>query len=157
MPEAENGVVGKTRQRNEVYRMANELSRRRPDWVTFFREILGLDGIIRRTYRTPEALAEFERTDVYAEILGMLTRLRERPLDDQDVREPVQVITVRVPRSIHDALREEAHERRTSMNQLCISKLLQSIENELIPDERWRLRSGRDRGEGEKRGAGADV
>ena len=32
-----------------------------------------------------------------------------------------------------DALRAEAHDRRTSMNQLCISKLLQMIDEQLVP------------------------
>jgi hypothetical protein len=33
-------------------------------------------------------------------------------------------------------LRTEAHDLRTSMNKLCISKLLQVIEQDLIPTER---------------------
>ena len=32
-------------------------------------------------------------------------------------------------------LREEAYEHRTSMNKLCISKLLQIIDKELMPEE----------------------
>jgi predicted HicB family RNase H-like nuclease len=45
------------------------------------------------------------------------------------------VITVRLPKSLHESLRAEAHDRRTSMNKLCISKLLQVIDDELVPAE----------------------
>jgi hypothetical protein len=37
---------------------------------------------------------------------------------------------------MHEYLRTEAHDLRTSMNKLCISKLLQVIEQDLIPAER---------------------
>ena len=37
--------------------------------------------------------------------------------------------------SAHESLRAEAHDRRTSMNKLCISKLLQVIDEELVPAE----------------------
>jgi len=40
-----------------------------------------------------------------------------------------RVITVRLPKSLHLALKAEAHDRHTSMNQLCIAKLLQAIDS----------------------------
>ena len=46
------------------------------------------------------------------------------------------MITVRLPKSMHESLRTEAHDLRTSMNKLCISKLLQVIGEEMIPNER---------------------
>jgi len=36
---------------------------------------------------------------------------------------------------LHESLRHEAHERHTSMNKLCISKLLQIVDRELVPVE----------------------
>jgi hypothetical protein len=42
---------------------------------------------------------------------------------------------VRLPKSLHEALKEEAHVYRTSMNKLCISKLLQFIDNEFVPGD----------------------
>ena len=45
----------------------------------------------------------------------------------------ISVITVRLPESLHESLRIEAHEHHTSMNKLCISKLLQLIEENMIP------------------------
>jgi predicted HicB family RNase H-like nuclease len=45
------------------------------------------------------------------------------------------VITVRLPQSLHEALKDEAHAHRTSMNQLCISKLLQFIDGDFVPND----------------------
>ncbi len=64
--------------RQEAYRVARTLYRQDPDWVTFFREILGIGGVVRRLFPGREELAEFERTTEYAEIQLMLARLRQR-------------------------------------------------------------------------------
>jgi predicted HicB family RNase H-like nuclease len=106
-----------------------------PDWITFFREVLGVDGIIRKLFSSAEDLAAFEKTEEYAEIQQMLARLRERSGANADGKEPTRVITVRLPKSLHESLRAEAHDRKTSMNQLCISKLLQVIDGELVAAE----------------------
>ena len=118
----------------EVMRKAQELYQQSPDWVTFFRSVLGVGGIVRETFKTPEELATFERCTEYAELQLLMARLRERG-DDASGKEPTRVITVRLPQSLHESLRLEAHERRTSMNKLCISKLLQLIDNQLVPVE----------------------
>ncbi len=122
--------------RQEVFRIATDLYRQEPDWVTFFREVLGLDGIIRQVYASPEALAEFEQSDEYQQIQLMVAKLRERGTDTANSsKEPTRVITVRMPKSLHEALRAEAHGRHTSMNKLCISKLLQVVDDVLVPAE----------------------
>ena len=63
-------------------------------------------------------------------------KLREQRNATDTESEPTRVITVRLPKSMHEYLRTEAHDLRTSMNKLCISKLLQVIEQDLIPAER---------------------
>lgn len=42
--------------------------------------------------------------------------------------EPISMITVRLPRSIHRRLAEEAYHAKTSLNRLCISKLVEALE-----------------------------
>jgi predicted HicB family RNase H-like nuclease len=125
-----------TEQRQDVFRIADEIYRQRPSWVTFFREVLGVDGIVRQVYNTPESLSHFEQAPEYQRIQQMLAKLRE---NDSDLpggpREPTRVITVRLPKSLHESLRAEAHDRHTSMNKLCISKLLQVVDGELVPAE----------------------
>ena len=61
-----------------VLEVAERLHAMAPEWVVFFREVLGVDGIIRRTFNTPEALVRFECTPHYARIREMLDELREK-------------------------------------------------------------------------------
>jgi HicB family len=123
-----------TEQRQDVFRVADEIFRQRPSWVTFFREVLGVDGIVRQVYSSPEALGHFEQTPEYQKIQQMLAKLRESDADlPGGPREPTRVITVRLPKSLHESLRAEAHDRHTSMNKLCISKLLQVVDEDLVP------------------------
>jgi predicted HicB family RNase H-like nuclease len=117
----------------EAYRRASQVFEKSPDWAEFFREVLGIDGIVRKLYPTPQELAEFEKTQEYADIQAMLVKLREKNLNKSPESEPIRVITVRLPKSMQDALNREAIERKTSVNQLCISKLLQWVEDDRIP------------------------
>jgi hypothetical protein len=122
-----------------IRQAARALYRRRPapDWVTFYREVLGRNGLIRRMYPTLESLAEFKKTRAYREIQRMLSKLRQRPpspLPGEEItKEITKVITVRIPKSLHEGLQAEAHQHATSMNKLCISKLLQLIDHQMVP------------------------
>lgn len=108
-----------------------------PHWVAFYRNILGAEGAIRRTFPTAEELNRFEKSEEHAAIQQMLAKLREKQTVDSPEldREPTKVITVRLPKSLHEALKGEAHLHQTSMNQLCISKLVQLIDKGLVPGE----------------------
>jgi predicted HicB family RNase H-like nuclease len=124
-----------TEQETEVKQTAEQLYQQKPDWVTFYREVFGLRGIVRQAFPTQELLAAFEQTEAYQEIHRLLTSLRQRGPLAADEEEPTRVITVRLPKSLHEALRAEAHEHQTSMNKLCISKLLQFIDGDKVPTE----------------------
>ncbi len=141
----------------EILKIAEELYQKNPDWVTYYREILGVDGIVLQTFLTRKQLEDFEQSDAYREIHYLLTKLREKKppkkdktktdngqtkgnlatekAEDED-GEDIQVITVRIPRSIHETLTEEAYQCRTSVNQLCISKLIQFIDSEMVPSDK---------------------
>lgn len=120
----------------EVLQVAENLYRQGPDWVTFFREVLGIDGAVRKRFPTFEELTAFEKSEEFDKIQKMLVKLREKRTTTDSEAEPTRVITVRLPKSMHEYLRTEAHDLRTSMNKLCISKLLQVIGEEMIPNER---------------------
>jgi hypothetical protein len=139
-----------------MLKIAEELYQKNPDWVTYYREILGVDGIVHQTFVTRKQLEDFEQSDAYREIHYLLTKLREKKAVKKDKKadkgasngtlvggsaeeedgEDIQVITVRIPRSIHETLTEEAYQCRTSVNQLCISKLIQFIDSEMVPSDR---------------------
>jgi predicted HicB family RNase H-like nuclease len=134
-PAPEVAVMEPAEKAQEAFRFAMEQFGRNPDWITFFREVLGVGGIVRRMFPNPQELAVFEQGPMFAEIQQMLARLREKSKHPEDCDEPTRVITVRLPKSLHELLRHEAHERKTSMNQLCISKLLQLIDEKLVPTD----------------------
>lgn len=119
--------------RQEVLCVARNLYEQSPDWVAFFREVLGVTGIVREAYPDQDSLTQFEQTPEFSEIQHMVAKLRERGEVETANKEPTRVITVRLPQSLHESLRAEAHERHTSMNKLCISKLLQMVDAELVP------------------------
>ncbi len=115
----------------KVWNEAKKIFDQSPDWVTFYREVMGVEGIIRREFSSDiKQLAEFEATNEYGDIQHMLATLREgtsKPVPEEGIK----VITVRLPKTVHESLMAEAHESRTSLNKLCISKLLQSIERNI--------------------------
>ncbi|MHC2070551.1 toxin-antitoxin system HicB family antitoxin [Bremerella sp. T1] len=119
----------------ECVRIARDFFRGVPDWVTYFREILGVEGVVHRLFPQPEEFTKFEQSEEYSEIQLMIVKLRERTNVQNESKEPTRVITVRLPKSLHESLRVEAHSRRTSMNKLCISKLLQVIDDSMIPND----------------------
>ena len=53
------------------------------------------------------------------------------------------MITIRLPKSLHDTLRTEADDMNLSINKLCISKLLQRIESRFVPVQQGRRRGRR--------------
>jgi len=120
----------------EILAVAENLYRQDPDWVTFFREVVGIDGAVRKSFPSFDELTAFEQSEEFDAIQKMLVKLREKRTSADPDTEPTRVITVRLPKSMHEYLRTEAHDLRTSMNKLCISKLLQVIGEEMIPNER---------------------
>jgi len=125
-----------TEKYQQILQSARQLYEQEPDWVTFFREVLGVDGFVRQAFPSLEELTSFEKSPEYEQIQKWLVKLREQRTASDGESEPTRVITVRLPKSMHEYLRTEAHDLRTSMNKLCISKLLQVIEQDLVPTER---------------------
>ena len=103
------------------------------EWIVFFREVLGVDGIVRRTFDDPASLIRFECSPHYARIREMLDDLRSRQPAEPDRttdRSALRVVTVRMPRVLHETLKAEAGDMRVSINTLCISKLLKLLDAE---------------------------
>lgn len=118
---------------HEIELMADALFMQDVDWVTFFNRILGVDGIVREFFPTPEDWTAFEQTATYHRVQYLLTCLRARQGANPKRDEPISVLTIRVPKSLQEALAQEAWELRTSVNRLCVSKLLRIIDQELVP------------------------
>src|SRR6185436_17332332 len=110
-----NGVTVADKRR-EAYRIANDLYERNPDWVTFYREVLGVGGVARKLFTSNDEMADFEQSKEFNEIQQMVARLRVQGGEANPDKEPTRVITVRLPKSLHESLKGEATARNTSMN-----------------------------------------
>lgn len=120
-------------QRREAVTQALRLSRAVRDWEAFFKQVMGVDGLIYHLFPTADQRRQFETTSEYVEIQHILAEMRGRPQKRNLVnREKTKMITVRLPESLHAALMQEANDLNTSMNKLCISKLLQIIDKDLV-------------------------
>ncbi|HMO12557.1 MAG TPA: toxin-antitoxin system HicB family antitoxin [Pirellulaceae bacterium] len=111
----------------KVLQVAKSMYQRNPDWVTFFREVLGVNGAARNVFRTNQEYIAFEQSPEFNQIQQMVASLRSRKIPGAGNDEPTRVITVRLPESLHEALKAEATDHQVSMNKLCISKLLQVL------------------------------
>ena len=127
----------------EAMRLAQEAFTQTSNWVEFFRECLGVDGFIRKLFTTIEEMQFFEESNEYGQVQEMLTALRSQDLGKGDTTEPQRMITVRLPKSLHEYLRVQAEEHSLSINKLCISKLLQTVDERMIPEERGGRRGRR--------------
>lgn len=117
----------------QVYQVAQQLFAAAPTWMAFYREILSLNGVAHILFPSHNH-RRFEATEEFCEIQKMITILRAGSLPENDPLESQRMITVRLPLSLHKALCQEAEVRGVSVNQLCISRLLNSIDDEYIPN-----------------------
>jgi hypothetical protein len=127
----------------EVLRLAQEAFARTGSWVVFYREMLGPEGVLRRVFPKAEQIRAFEASGEFAELQEMVAALRSQDPAKGDATEPERMITIRLPKSLHDSLKAEAEELNLSINKLCISKLLQRIESRYIPIQQGRRRGRR--------------
>lgn len=129
----------------EVYAVAKREFAKKPHWVTFFNKVMGTEGAVGTVFPDKKQQALFRTTEEYVAIQQMIAKLREKENEDEKKKRPKQttrMITVRLPASLHAALAAEAKGLETSVNKLCISKLLQLIDNELVPTDRTAMLRG---------------
>jgi hypothetical protein len=110
-----------------------QMTSRNPDWVVFYRRVMSRHGLIYHAYPSMDDRMQFEKTELYRRIQWMVAELRKKTVPTEASQNDTKVITVRIPTALHEALGDEARDHGTSVNKLCISKLLQFIEAERIP------------------------
>lgn len=118
----------------QAFDVANDLFGNAPTWVCFYRELLGGNGMIHQIFTTNDEFGAFLRTEQYHQIQLMLTALRSRDLPENDPNDPQRMITVRLPKSLHEAMCDEAGRLNISVNRLCISRMLQLLDPKMIPE-----------------------
>ncbi|KAA5543694.1 hypothetical protein FYK55_10885 [Roseiconus nitratireducens] len=123
--------------------LAEEAFAKTGSWVIFFREILGVEGVVRQLFPDDQERAEFIDGPEHATLREMLAAIRSQDQSKSDSAEPERMITIRIPRSLHDLLREESEGCELSINKLCITKLLQPVDPRFIPEQQGRRRGRR--------------
>lgn len=142
--------------RKLVVETATELFGVAPTWTAFYRETVGAAGVARALFPDIEEAHQYECSDEHSKVMEMLTVLRSRDLPENDPHEPQRMITVRIPKSLHDSICSEANELAVSVNKLCITRMLQKIDTNLIPNSTQKRRGRRpgSAGTGKKQMAG---
>ena len=127
----------------EILRIAQEAFAKTDKWVVFYREMMGVDGVVRKLFTTTEEMRQFEQSEEFMELQEMVAAVRSQDTSKGDSSEPERMITIRLPKSLHDVLKCEADETNLSINKLCISKLLQRIDGRYVPIQQGRRRGRR--------------
>lgn len=118
----------------QAFDIANDLFGNAPTWVCFYRELLASGGMLYMLFPDQSDYAAFQGSDQHQQIQGMLTALRSRDLPENDPNDPQRMITVRLPKSLHEAMCDEAKLLNISVNKLCISRMLQMLDPAMIPE-----------------------
>lgn len=125
----------------QVLEWANSRFQEGLDWISFRQELLGPEGIVQKMFPTDLELDRFKRSAEYERIEKMFAKLRRRRGKGDD-KENTRVITVRLPQSVHQALAAQAKEHKTSINKLCITKLLEELDLRSEADDSAETHSG---------------
>lgn len=129
----------------QAFELANDLFANAPTWVCFYRELMGGNGLINELFSDWTDYGNFLRTEQYHQVQQMLTALRSRDLPENDPNDPQRMITVRLPKSLHEAMCEEAIRLNISVNRLCISRMLQLLDPKMIPETQSKPRGRKPR------------
>lgn len=155
VPEINKGLTLKRRPA-EVRRIAIEVFPQTDSWVVFYRAILGADGVARKLFKGTDQIRFWESSPEFLEIQEMVTALRAEDSQKSDGAEPLRMITIRLPVSLHEALKVEASDHATSMNKLCLSKLIMSISPKFVPAEKGRIRGRKPGPQGKRKSKNED-
>lgn len=139
----------------EVLRLQVEAFAQTDNWVVMYRELLGVDGVVRKLYKTADEIRVWESSREFDEVHAMLAVMRSQDNGKGDTIEIQRMITVRLPTSMHETLKKESDESGLSINKLCITKLLQKMDARFVPLEPGKRR-GRKPGPQGKRVKKAD-
>ena len=95
----------------------------KPSSIYFFEQILSNEGIMQKQFTNPTEIQAFLKSPEYKSIFSMQNELQSKD-DQSDSKIDTSVITVRLPVKLHESLKSEAHDHHTSLNKICVRKLL---------------------------------
>ena len=133
--------------------LAEEAFAKTGSWVVFFREVLGVDGVVARLFADPDDFKRFIAGPEFETLHEMLAAIRSQDQSKSDAVEPERMITIRIPRSLHESLQVESKACELSINKLAISKLLWPANPRFVPEQQGRRRGRRPGPQGKRGGA----
>lgn len=150
-PDPDEDYDGRCRQ---ALLLAEEAFAKTGSWVIFFREVLGVGGVVKQLFPNPDEFKRFIKGPEFATLHEMLAAIRGQDQSKSDAVEPERMITIRIPRSLHEWLQQESDGCGLSINKLAIGKLLWPADPRYVPEQQGRRR-GRRPGPQGKRVAGS--
>ena len=153
-PDPNDSYEGRCRQ---TLRLAEEAFSKTGSWVIFFREVLGVGGVVKQLFPEPQDFARFIEGPEFAQLHEMLAAIRSQDQSKSDAAEPERMITIRIPRSLHESLQEESAACGLSINKLSISKLLYPANPRFVPEQQGRRRGRRPGPQGTRKKTGTEL
>lgn len=127
----------------DIRQLMEEAFAKTGKWVELFREMLGVNGVVRKLFPGDAERNEFEASETYAEIQEMIAACRGTDRSKPSASEPERMLTIRVPKSVHEVLIAESKAAELSINQFCISKLIQPLSDRHVPQPHGKVRGRR--------------
>jgi hypothetical protein len=140
MPDSVGTEADATKSKKKVSEAGERVA---PTWTAFYRETLGVDGVAHQAFNCADDYRRYEASETHTKILEMLTVLRSRDAIDCDPTEPQRMITIRIPKSLHDSLCKESNDLEISVNKLCITRLVQRVDLSMLPSSPQKRRGRR--------------
>ncbi len=113
----------------QVLAFAEEKAQQVADWAELEMLLFGVNGKATQMFPTEAERTAFCRTPERKKLSALLNKLPSPPVRDMD-EPPAAIdgtITLRLPRSVVNALLAEAQAEGVSLNQLCLSKLVAQL------------------------------
>ena len=110
----------------ELLRSAQEIAQSVDTWADLSNALFDPDtGLVSRAYPTRKERAEFLRSEQYKQIRHLIDAATERTglVKGATPKEKSGKFVVRLPKSLHAALENEANREGVSLNQLVVVKL----------------------------------
>lgn len=105
---------------------AREIAETSADWIAFHNALFGIGGRCAELFPTRAERTAFAATDEWREIMEIMGRLQDESGDRVFAAASASAngrVLVRLPKSLHAALIQEAEAEDVPMNQLIVSKL----------------------------------
>lgn len=114
----------------DTVKAAKEIASSARNWADLSNALFDpIDGLVARAYPTADARANFVKTEAYQQILRLVAAARHRSglLEGATPTKSGRFV-VRLPKSLHAALEQEASAEGVSLNQLVVAKLAVQLE-----------------------------